>query len=266
MNVVLFSCKSNQPDTNLNSFQKYYDEFEVSGSFVLYDIKNNQYTFHRKEQYERPFTPASTFKICNSLIGVEAGIIQDQNFIIPWDSVHRQYSKWNKDTNLKDAFQNSTVWYYQELATRVGGDKMKFWLDKLQYGNADTSGGITQFWLSGGLRITPAQQIDFLKKLIQNDLPLSQRTMDIVKGIMTYEEAANYIIKAKTGWGFQDNHDIGWFVGYLEAEDNTYIFANCVQTTNQNHKNFIKSRTDITYKILSDLGLLKNETTATNKK
>lgn len=254
--ILLFNCRPNLPDTDQANFQKYYDEFDVSGSFVVFNLKNELYTFHNKEQFDKPFTPASTFKICNSLIGLETGIIENENFIIHWDSLPRQYPKWNKDTDLKEAFQNSTVWYFQELATRVGSDTMKFWLDKLHYGNADTSGGVDKFWLYGGLRITPAQQIDFLRKLVQNNLPLSQRTMNIVKEIMTFEETSSYTLKAKTGWGVQDNQDIGWFVGYLESNNNTYIFANCVQTNNPNNENFAKARIEITYKIITDLGII----------
>ncbi|MBK8852777.1 MAG: class D beta-lactamase [Saprospiraceae bacterium] len=136
----------------------------MEGSFVLYDPQTAKYIFYNQDQYKQTFSPASTFKICNSLIGLETGLIQDENFIIPWDSVTRNLV-WDKDHDMKTAFANSTVWYYQELAKRVGGQKMKYWLDKTNYGNADTSGGIDRFWLTGGLRISPEQQIDFLKRL-----------------------------------------------------------------------------------------------------
>ena len=69
---------------------------------------------------------------------------------------------------------------------------MKYLLDKANYGNADTSGGIDKFWLTGGLRITPEQEIDFLKRLYNNKLPFSQRTMDIVKKIMVFEQTPFY--------------------------------------------------------------------------
>lgn len=244
-----------------NDLKKYFDEYKVDGSFVLYDRNADEFIFYNKDQYERQFTPASTFKICNSLIGLETGVIPDENFVIPWDSVKRNQI-WDKDFDLKNAYKNSTVWYYQELARRVGGERMKHWLDSADYGNADTSGGIDKFWLTGGLRITPSEQIDFLIRLNTNKLPFSQRSVNIVKSIMIEKDTLNYILRGKTGWGSQDNEDIGWFVGYVEANDNVFYFANCVQTNSKNIDDyeladlFNNSRRGITYKILKELKIL----------
>lgn len=242
-----------------NDFKKYYDQFKVDGSFILYDQNKDKYIVYNQPQTKEQFTPSSTYKICNSLIGLETGVIKDENFVIKWDSVTRQNPNWNKDHDLKAAFRNSTVWYYQENARRVGGVRMKYWLDKANYGNADTSGGIDKFWLTGGLRITPEQEIDFLKRLYNNKLPFSQRTMDIVKKIMVFEQTPFYTISSKTGWGGQDNKDIGWYVGYIETKGNVYYFANCIQTTDFNNNDFARARIDITNQILADLKLTTNE-------
>ncbi|HEY6436139.1 MAG TPA: penicillin-binding transpeptidase domain-containing protein, partial [Ignavibacteriaceae bacterium] len=176
--LSLSSCKVQQSSVTRDDFKKFYDEYNVDGSFVLYDKNNDKFIFYNQSQFKQEFTPASTFKICNSLIGLETGVIKDENFSIPWDSVQRRIPTWNQDQDLKSAFKNSTVWYYQELARRVDGERMKYWLEKAQFGNADTSGGIDKFWLSGGLRIAPEQQIDFLQRLHDNKLPFSQRSID----------------------------------------------------------------------------------------
>lgn len=238
-------------------FKKYYDQFNVNGSFVLYDQKNDKYTFYNKKQFREKFSPASTFKICNSLIGLETNVIKDENYIISWDSVVYWNPNWNKDQSLKSAFKNSTVWYYQELARRVGGEKMKYWLEKAKYGNADTSGGIDKFWLTGGLRISPEEQIDFLKRLHDNDLPFSKRTVEIVKEIMIAKDTLNYVIRAKSGWADESQRIVGWYVGYIEKDNNTYYFSNCIQSSDLNHKDFAKARIDITYAILKELKLIK---------
>lgn len=258
----LTACKQKQATEVRDDFKKYYDQFYVEGSFMLYDSQADEYIFYNKDQLEQTFSPASTFKICNSLIGLETGVIKDANFVIPWDSVVRN-PVWDKDHDLKTAFANSTVWYYQELARRVGGQKMKYWLDKANYGNADTSGGIDQFWLTGGLRISPKQQIDFLKRLHDNQLPFSQRSLDIVKDIMTTKDTLDYVIRAKTGWGGHGKKDVGWFVGYLETNDNVYYFSNCVQIESENLNDvnraisFDNARTEIAYKIFDELKLTK---------
>ncbi len=253
MLIVVTSWKNKLTITIRDDFKKYYEQSNVSGSFVVYDQKNNHYTFYNKAQVKQIYIPSSTFKICNSLIGLETGVIKDADFIIKWDSVMRQNPNWNVDHSLKTAFKNSTVWYYQELAKRVGGTQMKYWLDKAQYGNTDTTGGIDKFWLTGSLRISPEQQLSFLKQLYNNQLPFSKRSMDIVKQIMIAKETKNYIIRAKTGWGTQNNIDIGWYVGYVETKNNVYYFVNCIQSADFNNNSFAKARTEITYQILNEL-------------
>jgi beta-lactamase class D len=255
--ILLSGCRKKSAFENRVDFKKYYDQYHVDGSFVLYDLKKDHYIFYNPQQFHTAYTPASTFKICNSLIGLETGVIKDENFVIKWDSTIYQRPSWNKDQDLSSAFNNSCVWYYQELARRVGGKKMKFWLDKTQYGNADTTGGIDNFWLEGGLRISPEQQIDFLKKLYHIELPFSKRSIDIVKKIMIAKDTNGCIIRAKTGWGNQDNKDVGWYVGYIETKTNTYFFANCIQSANPDNPDFIRARIEIFYKVVGELGLLK---------
>jgi beta-lactamase class D len=250
--VIVTAFTMKQTEENRDDFKKYYDQHGVEGSFALYDQKKDKFIFYNKQQFKQAFSPASTFKICNSLIGLETGVIKDENYIIPWDSVVRQNAKWNRDHDLKTAYKNSTVWYYRELARRVGGERMKFWLDKSQFGNSDTSGGVDLFWLRGGLRVTPEQQIDFLRRLRNDKLPFSKRTTDIVKKIMIAKDTLGYVLRAKAGWADDDKKSTGWYVGYLETKNNVYYFANCIQTQDFEKA---KARIEIANQILADLKL-----------
>ncbi len=257
---VIFGFNACQPKTaseTRNDFKKYYDSFQVDGSFVLYNPQDEKYIFYNPKQFEQVFIPASTFKICNSLIGLETGVIPNENFVIPWDSTQHQNPSWNADHDLTTAFKNSTVWYYRELARRVGPSQMNFWLHKANYGNADTTGGIDKFWLTGGLRITPKQQIDFLQRLHDGKLPFSKRSMDIVKNIMIMKKTPVYTLRAKTGWAWQGGKDIGWYIGYLETKNKVYYFANCIQSTDSLNASFSIARTEIADRILKDLKLIE---------
>ncbi|MBA3683128.1 MAG: class D beta-lactamase [Bacteroidetes bacterium] len=233
--------------------KKYFEQYKVTGSFALYDEQKDTYILTDPAEFKKAYSPASTFKICNSLIGLETGVINNEDFIIKWDSVVRDNVKWNKDHDLKTAYKNSTVWYYRELARRVGGKQMKYWLDKAQFGNADTSGGIDLFWLRGGLRITPQQQLDFLKRLHDNKLPFSKRSTDIVKKIMIAKDTLGYVVRAKGGWSDGDPNT-GWYVGYVETKSNVYYFANCIHTPDFNKA---PARIEIVYRILEELKLIQ---------
>jgi len=253
--LALCSTAFSQRTVVRNDLHKIFEQVGVSGSFSMYDEKKNEFVLVNPKQFKQQFIPASTFKICNSLIGVETGVIPDENYVIPWDSVKRNIESWNADQDLKSAYRNSCVPYYQELARRVGAARMKFWLDTLGYGNADISGGIDVFWLTGGLRITPEQQINFLRRLRAEQLPLSPRTMQIAKGIMIEEETPSYHLRSKTGLGDRGEESIGWYVGYVEKDDRAYFFATCIQSAKPG-KDFAQLRKTLTRKILARLKVL----------
>lgn len=244
-------------DTLRPDFKKYYDAFKVDGCFVLFDVNKSSYTYYNKDKCAVATTPASTFKIPNSMIGLETGVIKDENYVIKWDGKKRWNENWNQDTDLKMAYKNSTVWYYQELARRVGPQRMKEWVEKINYGNKKISGKIDEFWLNDTLKISPVQQIDFLTNLSQNKLPFSKRTVDITKNIMIAKDTTNFKLHAKTGWGANGKNDLGWYVGYIEADNNTYVFANRIETPDTNNADFGHARIDICYSIFKDLGIYK---------
>lgn len=241
-------ASKNRPD-----FEKYFEGFD-EGAFVLYDQAGSRYIRYNPDRCAERFIPASTFKIMNSLIGLESGVIPDESYVIQWDGTHYDFAEWNKDHTLKTAFQNSVVWYYQEIARRLGQEKMQQYVDAAHYGNQDISGQIDTFWLEGGLRISADEQIEFLKRLHDDDLPFSQRSMDIVKDIMIIEETDDYVFRGKTGTGARITPHVGWFVGYLETSDNVYFFATNIALRTV-EGNIGKAR-EITQAILRDQGLM----------
>ena len=235
-----------------------------NGCFVLYDLKRDSYTRYNAERCRERLSPYSTFKIPNSLIGLESGVIRDADFVIPWD--RKKYPEdgwdtepfihWKRDHNLRTALRYSVVWYYRELASRVGQPAMSDYLKKLQYGNMDASGGIDRFWLNSSLRISPEEQIQFLKRLYLNQLPFSRRSTDILKEILVLEKTPHYTLSAKTGGGRAPSGTgaLGWFVGYVETKGSVYFFATTIEGAN--YLAIRDERINLTKKILSHLGLL----------
>lgn len=252
--LLLSSIIFSQETVIRNDLKNYFDEYGHEGCFVLYDLKNNQYLKFNPERCEKRFIPASTFKIFNSLAALESGAVKDENEIIKWDGEKRFIDEWNQDLNLKDAYKYSAVWVYQEIARRIGYNKMKAYVEANHYGNENIEGEIEQFWLKGQLRISPDEQIEFLKKFYLNEVKFSQRSIDIVKSIMIYDRNDKYILRAKTGWGIISNNNIGWFVGYVESNNNVYFFTTNLETQNP-EKNYV-SRKNITYNILKYLGVI----------
>lgn len=174
---------------------------------------------------DRRFIPASTFKIPNALIALETKAIRDEREVIPWDKVKRFSMDWNRDQNLCSAIRVSAVWAFQILARRIGQKRMQEFVDRIGYGNRDTSGGVDLFWLSGGLAISPREQIGFLKRLYQGTLPFSRRSMDTVKRCVVVERTPSYVMRAKTGTVMRKGALVGWYVGWLERDGRAFLFA-----------------------------------------
>ena len=246
-----------QRDTGVD-FGQHFQALGVEGSILIYDAQRDRTWQHNPERNRTPFPVASTFKIPNSLIALETGVIDHDLSVLTWDGVERSLPTWNRDLNLREAFKISAVWFYQVLARRIGHDRMEQWINQLQYGN-QTIGNpdeIDQFWLNGTLQATPQNQVDFLRRLYHNDLPFSERTLALVKDIMVQEKTPTYTLRAKTGWfgfGNPDVVNIGWYVGYLEQGEAVYFFAtNLDLKTDQDPA----ARLELTRRCLRDLGAL----------
>jgi beta-lactamase class D len=238
------------------------------GGFSIYDLQTNKCIQYNPNHCQKRFSPCSTFKIPNSLIGLETGVIPDTGFIIKYDSIlHPQnplqlrnepFKYWFQDLSLKRAFKYSCVWYYQELARRVGQERMKEKVAELNYGNNDISSGLDTYWLCGSIQISINEQIEFLKRLYLHQLNgYSDKNLNAVKQIMLYETTPEYKLYGKTGGGdCWDDKTIGWYVGFIETNSGTKIFAlNILVHDFSDLKN--NFRIELTKKILKDLKIIK---------
>ena len=211
---------------NLSSFESNSYEF----SMLVYDLDQNSYLYYNDSLIEKNYPPASTFKIANTIIGLENGLIDSANFLMKWDGVKRENTKWNADQTLSQAFRNSTIWYFQKLAKQIGRDKMQKGLDLLNYGNKMIGDSIDQFWLNGTLKISMQDQVGFLTNIINRKYKLNSNTYDCLLQIMKYNLSCQYIVYCKSGWGQQGTEDIGWLVGMLIKNGKQYAFATLITT------------------------------------
>lgn len=256
--IVISSCTVNTAKIN-NDLKKYFDSSNVDGCFALLDNATGEITVYNMKLDTQRVLPASTFKIVNSLIGLETGKITDEKMVIKWDSVKRWNEDWNKDLTMEEAFKVSAVPYYQEVARRIGRDTMKLWIDSLHYGNMDVSGPIDSFWLNNTLKISPDEQLGLVNKLYFDQLPFSKRAQQIVRDVMLQENNTLYKLSYKTGLGFDENGNaIGWVVGWVEENRHVYLFVTEVRSADKKI-DVSKVRMKITKGILSHLGFFKGE-------
>ncbi|GAA5221549.1 class D beta-lactamase [Membranihabitans marinus] len=237
---------------NLPAFQNIIDSAGVKGCILVYDLQNNQYFSNDYDWANKGQLPASTFKIPNSLIALETGVAASDSTLFKWDGQPKFLKSWEQDLILRDAFRLSCVPCYQDIARKVGVTRMQTYVDQLQYGHMDIdSSNINLFWLTGKSRISPMEQISFLKKLYENNLPISKRSLDMVDSMMVIEGHHNGTLFGKTGWSSNDSVDNGWFVGYQISNAEVLFFAaNVEPKPTFNMDDFAQIRKDIVFNAL----------------
>lgn len=236
---LLFSLAACSPNnvTVDDSLKKFFDDNKVTGTFGLFDNGLGIFTIYNLSRYkDSTYLPASTFKIINTLVGIQTGKILNEKMVIPWDGVIRKYpngdtaTEWNRNLTMQEAFKASAVPYYQKVARRIGKDTMQRWLDTLGFGSRykkfTITNNIDTFWLDNSLKVTPDEELGLVKKLYFNQLQFQGRPQDIVKKLMLQENNANYKLSYKTGWGFSENGNaIGWVVGWIEENQHVFPFV-----------------------------------------
>ncbi len=256
--IFLCSCSVNKAKLD-DSLKKYFDNNKVDGCFTLFNNGDGKVTVYNMALDTARVTPASTFKIVNSLIGLETNRITDEKMVIKWDGVKRWNEDWNKDLSMEEAFKVSAVPYYQEVARRIGKDTMQHWIDSLHYGNQQLGNRIDSFWLDNSLKISPDEQLGLVKRLYFDQLPFQKRTQQIVRDVMMQESNTLYTLAYKTGWGFDEKGgNIGWVVGWVEENMHPYFFALLIKTPEKNF-DIRTARINILKNILKHYGFFEGK-------
>lgn len=245
-----------------DSLAKRFADVGTAGTFVGY--KTDEYLIVASDagRSGQAILPASTFKIPNSVIALETGVVGDPDKdVFKWDGVTRAFPDWNKDHTLRSAIAASAVPVYQEIARRIGEARMQKYVSLLDYGNKNIGGGIDRFWLTGDLRIDPIQQIDFLDRLRRGVLPVAPRSQQLTRDILPVEKVGNAVIRFKSGLVGVDDHtaagavrpSIGWLVGWAEKGDKQTVFALNIDIREPRH---MAARMTLTQQLLGDIGAL----------
>jgi beta-lactamase class D len=194
-------------------------------------------------------SPQSTFKIPHALAAVDAAVIADASSVIKYDAHPVDFPAWQKDHTLETAMRFSVVWYFQEIARRLGVERERAYLDKFDYGNRDSSSGLTTFWLGGSLKISPEEELAFVRKLYANQLAVTARAADIIRQVLIQPNGMivnatgehpfaqpwpnDAVVSAKTGAGpTGDGRAVRWLVGRVTRGAREWFFVSNVVSRN----------------------------------
>ncbi|MDW6002526.1 class D beta-lactamase [Vibrio mangrovi] len=250
--ICITSFSAFSKDVSLESI---FSKSPVEGTIVVENLDGSEKYVFNPDRAKTKLAVASTFKIPNTLIGVEENIVSSESSVFPWDGKQYDIQAWNHDQTLASAFQVSCVWCYQEIAKKVGAEKYKTYVKAIHYGHLPNTFDLTQFWLDGTLKLNAYEQVAFLKQLYHQKLPFSTKSFNVLKEVMLAEKTENYSMYAKSGWARRVKNPVGWYVGYLETKNGTWFFATNLAIKDVKQLNL---RKEISMEVLEKIGVISS--------
>ena len=238
--------------TQLNLSSNFGD---YTGSFVLYNQSADKWNIYNMDHASTRVSPNSTYKIYDALLGLESGIITPEHSTFTWNGEPYPFHSWEADQDLTSAIHNSVNWYFQAIDSQAGFEAVRTFLQTINYGNQNTGTNLNLYWTDFSLKISPIEQVELLQDFYQNNFHFDSKNIQAVKKALLLSTTSSGSLYGKTGTGRVNGKDVnGWFVGYIESDNNTYYFATNIQAPS----NATGSQaTEITETILSDFGIWK---------
>lgn len=235
----------------------------INGCAVLYSPSENKYSLYNKDMAEQEVSPYSTFKIISTLIGLHNNIIKDETTTMNYNGIQYPNSEWNENLTLQRAFQTSCIWYFRQIITGVGKEKVKKELSELKYGNCDVSEWegsminpyeeLNGFWLGSSLKISPCEQVEVLAKIFEGESFYDSESIEILKKIMLIQDNNEKKTYGKTGSG---SNGEAWFIGFTEKGQQKLYFAIYLNDSSQREQISSSAAKEVALKII-DNALIK---------
>jgi beta-lactamase class D len=216
----------------------------MASCFLLHDERTGQTTRGPDEACSTRATPASTFKIPHALAALDAGVVSGIRETFRYDGSEQSFPSWRRDHDLASAMRDSVLWYFRHIAERLGTERDLAYLKAFDYGNQDASGPLTSFWLGDSLKISPLEQLAFLRRFFDGRLPVGQAHARAVREILVQPTGrvvnaagehplappwpAGTTVFAKTGRGADGGRPVTWLVGRVVRGDRAWTFVSCM--------------------------------------
>lgn len=214
----------------------------LSATLVVIDVESGEVLARiHPDRAARRAAPCSTFKVPNALIALATGAVREGDDVIRRDPETTPAEEgwpesWKRSEHrLASAIRDSVVWYFQEVARRVGEEEYRRWLARLEYGNGQVHGGVDRFWLAEPLAVSADEQAAFLRRLLRGELPFAERHVTLVADAMELETSDGWTWYGKTGTcrldadgeaSFDgDGGFLGWLVGWVDGPRGRHVYA-----------------------------------------
>lgn len=252
----LNACSVNKARID-NDLKSFFDDKKVDGCFTLLDNATGEITVYNMGLDTMRFLPAETFDVLNGMIALHTGVLTDEKMNISLSNYDTTQSSSQKEINIIDAFKNNNHSFFQQIAKNIGQDTLQRWVDSVSYGNKNVGEPFDQSWTNNTIKISPDEQLGFMKHLYFDQLPFRKSVHTSMKDLMVVNDNTDYKLSYKTGTGKNEkNENIGWTIGWIEENRHVYFFVTLLQSPKEEIK---KKSVDITNSILSYYGFFKGK-------
>lgn len=238
--ALAFNSTANAQEMTTQEYARLFKSYH--GCFILYDLNAQKIIseYNPNNRCNQRISPNSTFKIPLSLMAFNQGTI-NQHTTFKWDGRKGAIPEQERDQTPNTWLKYSALWVSQQITPQLGYARIKHYLAGFNYGNQDFSGdrgknnGLTHAWLASSLKISGTEQLNFLKAMLNNELPI---TNDAVKNtkenlyLGKLDNGADYYGKTGSGRHGRNERDSnpsklrdGWFIGFVEKDNQQYIFV-----------------------------------------
>ena len=109
------------------------------------------------------------------------------------------------------------------------------------------------YWMESSLKISAFEQVSLLTDFYQNTFAFNPEHIAAVKDSIRLITHGKNTLYGKTGTGNVNGQNVnGWFIGYIENSQNTYLFATNIQAEQQASGS---TASQITLDLLEDMGI-----------
>jgi len=228
---------------------KQFENNAVKGTFGMFDNSRGIFTIYDLDRFKKSYSPAETFNIFNTLVGMHIGRIADENALIS----AKDTAGSEKSLTITEAFKASSTAHFRALARSIGKDTMKAWVDSVKYGNKMIGNAVDSFWTNGKITITPDEQLGMMKRLYFKQLPFRASVQEAMKKMMVVENNSQYQLAYQFGFTQQQGKKVTWVVGWMEENMHVYPFV----INFEGAQDPLKTGKALTHYILTYIGFFK---------
>lgn len=249
---IFTSCSVNKAKID-NDIKSYFDQKSLEGCFTMLDNSSGEITVYNMSMDTIRYSPGATFDILHTLIALQTGAVINEN--TPFHTNDTSTLDTNKLT-IKDAFKQKSDSVFAKIYTKIGKAAMQNWLDSIAYGNKKIGTSVASFWNNNTLKISPDEQLGFMKKLYFDQLPFRKSVQLSVREMMLQEDNSAYKFSYRTGNAFDEQlHPVEWLIGWIEENRHVYFLSAFVKYPNAS--NHPEEALPVTKKILEHYAFFK---------